>query len=91
MSLHKAKTLYCVSVMALALILAARAGGIGEVTAVILLAGALPAWALIGKLWKAATLTALEQRRHERASLPMPREEKSAPLDLADTHRANHQ
>lgn len=42
--LERYKTLYCVAVMAAGVILAARAGFIGWLAAVLILAFALPAW-----------------------------------------------
>lgn len=68
MSLRKAKTLYCIIVMAVALILAGLAGWIGQLAAIIILASALPGWRLITRA--AATnalsgaLTLLEDAPH---------------------------
>lgn len=42
MSLHKAKTLYCIAIIATGIILAVLAGPIGKVAAIALLAGTLP-------------------------------------------------
>ena len=63
MSLRRVKNLYCVTMIAVSALLAVWGGALGCAAGALLLAGALPSWALIGGSWKAATLTALEQRR----------------------------
>ena len=90
MSLRRAKTLYCVTMIAVSVLLAAWGGALGCAAGALLLAGALPSWALIGRSWKETTLTALEQRRRAHATPPTPREERSTPLDRADIPGANH-
>lgn len=47
MSLRKLKTLYCLSVMAVGVILTAIGGMLGWLVAVIILSSALPAWKLV--------------------------------------------
>lgn len=75
MSLQRMKTLFCIVVMALAVILVARAGGIGEIAAIILLTGALPGWtfaekAMLARAFEQAA-TFLEVLQHaDEASQP---------------------
>lgn len=89
MSLRRMKTLYCIAIISVAIVLAFLGQWATWIMSVLLLASALPSWSLIGKSWKAETLTALEQRR-VRANPPVRREETSAPPDRADIPHANH-
>ena len=66
MSLRRAKQIYCIVVISIALILVALAGGIGHITAIIILAGALPGWRVATR---AAASSAL---RNTRAQLTLP-------------------
>lgn len=62
MSLRRIKTLYCIAVIAIALILVDAAGVLGWVTAVVVLAGALPMFRAIQWHERRRTLTRLAER-----------------------------
>lgn len=98
MSLRRMKTLYCVSAISIALILAALAGGIGEIAAIILLAGALPMFNIIFKTGeqrgKNDLLRAIEHRRasYQSTTAKDPPESyppESRPEDLSIAHQAH--
>lgn len=58
MSLRRIKTLYCVAVISIALILACTGGLIGWVASIVLLGGALP---MFRAMWNAGTQEALDK------------------------------
>lgn len=66
MSLSRVKTIYCVSVIAIALVLDCTGGAIGWIAAVVLLAGALPLFRLVTCASADATLNDVERRRASR-------------------------
>ena len=46
MTLRRMKTLYCIAVMAIGILLTALGGLLGWIAAILLLSGALPGWAI---------------------------------------------
>ena len=85
MSLARLKTLYCIAVMAAGIILAARAGFIGWLAAILILSCALPAWRMVVSAVRSNTITAFEYRAHLRARLKEPH----ATLPQASDHLDN--
>lgn len=60
--MRQVKTVYCIVAISLAVILASVGGLLGVITAIIVLAGALPLFRAVGKAMKAATLHDVEQQ-----------------------------
>lgn len=87
MSLRRMKTLYCVSVMAVALILAALAGPIGVIAAIVILAGALPGWKV------AIRTAATSALRSAKATLILPEDVHRSPAvdQSSEDRQANRQ
>jgi hypothetical protein len=72
MSLQRAKAIYCVVMISVAIVLACTAGLLGWITAVLLLSGALPMFKTVGTAMKAATLHDVEQQARLIADLTEP-------------------
>lgn len=53
MSLHRLKTLYCIAVIALGIILAVVGGIVGWIAAILILGGALPGWGVAERIFLA--------------------------------------
>ena len=83
MSLRRAKTLYCVTMIAVSVLLAAWGGVLGCAAGALLLAGALPLFKVIGQTHSGNMLTAFEYRA--RARLSKRHEEKQPVSDHFDT------
>lgn len=76
MSLRRIKTLYCLAVIAIGVLLAALGGWVGWLAAVLVLGGALPGWKAVERTFLAQALcqaaTFLEGlRRADEASQPL--------------------
>lgn len=69
MSLRKVKTLYCIAVMAIAIVLAVLGHWVGWVTAVVLLSGALPGWRLATRTAASSALIGFRQNLVNEATI----------------------
>lgn len=81
MSLRRAKFIYCAMIISVAIVLACTAELIGLITAVLLLAGALPVFTAVRRAAGDLMLTAVENRNRERANPKAPRAEESPSSD----------
>jgi hypothetical protein len=91
MSLRRAKAIYCVVMISVAIVLACTAGLIGWITAVLLLSGALPIFGAVKQAAGDMMLTAVENRNRERATPEVPRAEDLPDSDRRGIPPATHQ
>jgi predicted Na+-dependent transporter len=66
--MRRVKTIYCIAVIAIAIILVSFGQLIGWLAAIVVLAGALPMFRVVTQTSADATLTAVEERRRARAN-----------------------
>lgn len=89
--MRQVKTVYCIVVISLALILASIGGLLGIVTAIIVLAGALPMFRAVKRAAGDMMLTAVENRNRERATPEVPHAEELPGSDRRGIPPATHQ
>lgn len=84
MSLRRIKTLYCLAVIAIGVLLAALGGWVGWLAAVLVLSGALPGWIMGVRAIRLNTITVFEYRAQTRARSEAPLSTSSLENDRPD-------